>query len=243
MKRVNRAMNQLRECKWTLDYVPWAAGSVLISWGNTVVLCNVSEADRVPAHCLESGHGWITAEYAMLPHSGQSRSPRDGRPKIKGRTYEIQRLIGRSLRAGVNLEKLGARSLTLDCDVIMSDGGTRTASVTGGWLALRMALHRIFHGDLPDGLLMHDWVAAVSAGHIEGKNYLDLDYVEDSNAEIDLNLVAAEKDAWIEVQGTREGGNRGRVVFMDLMDMAQSGIATLIHQQQSVYQDWISGIK
>ncbi len=232
MRTDGRAWNELRPCKINLDFVPWALGSVLLSFGNTTVLCNVSMKDGVPTHCRSENQGWITAEYAMLPHAGTTRSSRDGRPSVDGRTFEIQRLISRSIRAGIDLNKLGPRTIQIDCDVLKADGGTRTSAITGAWIALRIALQKLYPEGYPPGLLRFPWIAAVSAGIVNGTAFLDLCYQEDSMAEIDLNLVGAPGQHWIEIQGTAESGPRDRDRFLSLVALAENGLEALFSIQE-----------
>jgi ribonuclease PH len=222
-----RFAEELRPYSIKLHYNPWALGSVLISCGNTSVLCNVSSSEFIPDHCKGSSKGWISAEYSMLPHAGITRSPRENRTNIKGRTYEIQRMIGRCLRAGVNLALLGARTLQVDCDVIQADGGTRTASITGSWIALRIALNKLFPDGLPTGLLKQQWVAGISVGLYEGTLLMDLNYEEDSKAEIDMNVVGTENGLWIEIQGVSESNPQELELFNTLLKLAQSGVKQL----------------
>lgn len=212
----------------TVDYLKHAEGSVLIEFGDTRVLCVATIEDRVP-HFLEGrGQGWVTAEYAMLPRSGATRSQRESvAGKIGGRTHEIQRLIGRSLRAAVDLRALGERTIALDCDVIQADGGTRTASITGAWIALRRATN----GLLAQGTLKKDpmrrVVAAISVGVVKGEALLDLDYSEDSHADVDANVVMTDAGEFIEVQGTAEGKPFTRDRLNQLLDLASKGIYEL----------------
>lgn len=223
-----RASDQLRPVSMTVDYLKHAEGSVLIEFGDTRVLCVATIEDRVP-HFLEGrGQGWVTAEYAMLPRSGATRSQRESvAGKIGGRTHEIQRLIGRSLRAAVDLRALGERTIALDCDVIQADGGTRTASITGAWIALRRATN----GLLAQGTLKKDpmrrVVAAISVGVVKGEALLDLDYSEDSHADVDANVVMTDAGEFIEVQGTAEGKPFTRDRLNQLLDLASKGIYEL----------------
>lgn len=234
-----RASNQLRSLKFTRGYASAAAGSVLVEWGNTTVLCTASLSEDTPPWLAGKGRGWVTAEYNMLPGS---TSPRKAR-KPDGRSTEIQRLIGRSLRAGVNLTALGERTITVDCDVLRADGGTRTASITGGWVALRDAIASItneegaplFAADAvvgPDGPLTSS-VAAVSVGLVNGEPALDLDYPEDSTAAVDMNVVAAGNGELIEVQGGGEGATFSRSQFDALLDSAIEGLAQITKLQLS----------
>ncbi|MBC8446842.1 MAG: ribonuclease PH, partial [Chloroflexi bacterium] len=207
MRKDERAADELRPVQLTLDYVQYAEGSVLIAMGGTRVLCNVSVEDRLPRWLLnQSGgkQGWLTAEYALLPRSTHTRTPRETQG-LRGRTQEIRRFIGRSLRAAVNLELLGERQLMVDCDVLQADGGTRTAAVTGGYVAVALALRRlIVQGAVPAGVLRTP-VAAVSVGVVDGLPLLDLDYGEDSRAAVDGNVVMTAAGELVEAQFTAEG--------------------------------------
>ena len=234
MRIDNRKSNELRPYSFQLGFSPLPLGSVLVKSGNTTVLCNVGIDDFVPSHCVSKNIGWITAEYAMVPHAGHHRSVRDGRPKIKGRVIEIQRMIGRSLRAGVNLSKLGNRTLTFDCDVLIADGGTRTASITGCWVALRLALAKIFDNAIPEGLLVKPLIAAVSAGVVQGQPLLDLNYEEDSSADLDMNLVAANDGTWIEIQAASESQPQSWEVFNEVASLSSKGIGEIIALQRKV---------
>jgi ribonuclease PH len=208
-------------------------GSVLVSMGNTKVLCNATVEEKLPRwlRYSKNRHGWVTAEYAMLPRSTKTRSFRET-INPKGRTQEIKRLVGRSLRAAVNLEKLGERQVIVDCDVIQADGGTRTASVTGGYVALALALRRLEQrGRIPSGTLMHA-VAAVSVGLINGKAALDLNYEMDMAADVDLNVVMTEDGRFVEVQGTAEGEPFSRAALNAMLLLAEMGIKQLLKRQQ-----------
>src|SRR5574344_879540 len=200
-----RAFDQLRPVELTKDYVKFAEGSVLIRCGDTVVLCNASVEDKVPPHVAE-GHGWVTAEYSMLPRANRQRSCRDvDKLKLSGRSAEIQRLIGRSLRAAVDMSALGERTITIDCDVLQGDGGTRTASVTGGFVALTLACRKLAEGGVLGSSPIRHYVTGVSAGIVGEQAMLDLQYSEDSHAQVDLNCVMNELGEIIELQGTGEG--------------------------------------
>ncbi len=231
-----RENNQLRDVKITRNYTIHAEGSVLIECGNTKVLCNASVEDRVPAWLRGKGKGWVTAEYGMLPRSTGSRMRREASSgKQGGRTLEIQRLIARSLRAVVNLEALGERIITVDCDVIQADGGTRTASITGAYVALVDAVNKL----LADGTLKKNpifgEIAAISVGIYEGEAVLDLDYPEDSNAETDMNVVMNGAGHFIEVQGTAEGHAFRRDEMNEMLDLAEKGINELLQAQQKAF--------
>jgi len=227
-----RAVDDLREVKFTPDYVEYPEGSVLIEMGKTRVLCNVSIEEGVPKWMAGRGTGWLTAEYAMLPRATHTRSPRETKG-LKGRTQEIRRLIGRSLRAAVDLDKLGERTILIDCDVLQADGGTRTASVNGAYVALGLALQRLSaKGQVPaDALLMP--VAAISVGNIGGMPCLDLCYEEDSRAEVDLNVVMTGEGRFIEVQGTAEGEPFDRQMLNVMLALAEKGIGEIVEMQKA----------
>jgi ribonuclease PH len=228
-----RANDQLRPVRMTVDYLKHAEGSVLVEFGDTRVLCVASVEERVPGFLVGRGQGWVTAEYAMLPRAGNTRSARESvTGKIGGRTHEIQRLIGRSLRACTDLKALGERTILLDCDVLQADGGTRTASITGAWLALKRACVRL----RAQGLLRKDPVtlglAAVSVGVVDGQPVLDLDYAEDSHAEVDANVVMTDRHEFVEVQGTAEGKPFSRARLDELLALADKGITELLALQR-----------
>jgi ribonuclease PH len=233
MRPSGRAPNQLREIRFTRHYTRHAEGSVLVEFGDTRVLCTATIENGVPHFLRNSGTGWITAEYGMLPRSTHTRSAREAaRGKQSGRTQEIQRLIGRSLRAIVDMKALGERTVTLDCDVLQADGGTRTASITGGYVALADACAKLVRrGDLARNPL-HGEVAAVSVGIVNGIPVLDLDYTEDSGAETDMNVVMNGGGAFVEVQGTAEGHAFRRNELDALLDLAAGGIGELIERQR-----------
>jgi ribonuclease PH len=210
-----------------------AEGSCLARFGDTHVLCTASVEDRVPPHVLGTGAGWVTAEYGMLPRSTHERMAREAaRGKQGGRTLEIQRLVGRALRAAVDLRGLGVRTITLDCDVIQADGGTRTAAVTGGYVALALAVERLRRAGKLGGAPVKRSVAAVSVGILDGRVHLDLDYAEDSTAEVDMNVVATGEGQLVEVQGTAEGKAFGRGDLDRMLDAALAGIARLREAQE-----------
>ncbi len=222
-----RAPTQLRPVSLTLGVQKWAEGSCLIRVGGTEVLCAATIQDRVPPHLRGKGTGWVTAEYAMLPRATAERTERESaRGRIGGRTHEIQRLIGRSLRGVVDLAKLGERTITVDCDVLQADGGTRTASITGGYVALGAAL--ITYG--MERLLVSK-VSAVSVGIVDGATLLDLDYAEDSRAEVDLNVVGTDAGTYVELQGTAEGRPFDRAAIDRLLDLANQGLEHLFTVQ------------
>jgi ribonuclease PH len=229
----NRTHNQLRPITITRQFTKHAEGSVLIEMGDTKVLCTASVEERVPPHKKGSGEGWVTAEYGMLPRATNTRSDREAaRGKQTGRTQEIQRLIGRSLRAVVDLKKLGERQITLDCDVLQADGGTRCASVTGAFVAL----HDAVNGLLKKGLIaespINDFVAAISVGIGSEGAILDLDYIEDSSCETDMNVVMTGAGAFIEIQGTAEGTPFSRADMDALVALADAGIRELVIAQK-----------
>lgn len=226
-----------RPTKITTGYTDWAEGSVLIETGKTRVLCTATVEDTVPPHLRGKGKGWVTAEYAMLPRSTHQRTPREAtKGKQKGRTLEIQRLIGRSLRAITDTVKLGERTVTVDCDVLQADGGTRTASITGGFVALAIAIAKLEkEGTIPAGVL-HDTVAAISVGIIEGTPMLDLDYSEDSTAEVDMNIVMTGNGRFIELQGTAEGEPFDDAQLASMISLGRTGIAQLIQEQKSAIE-------
>jgi ribonuclease PH len=232
MRPSGRDPNQLREIRFTRHFTRHAEGSVLVEFGDTKVLCTATIENGVPHFLRNSGTGWITAEYGMLPRSTHTRSAREAaRGKQSGRTQEIQRLIGRSLRAIVNMKALGERTVTLDCDVLQADGGTRTAAITGSYVALADAAAMLVkRGDLAKNPL-HGQVAAVSVGIVGGVPVLDLDYAEDSQAETDMNVVMNGGGAFVEVQGTAEGHAFRRNELDALLNLAAGGISDLIARQ------------
>jgi ribonuclease PH len=230
-----RAADALREWKLTPDYVAVAEGSALIEAGYTRVLCNATIEQGVPAWLRNSGRGWVTAEYGMLPRATLTRTPRESeRGKVAGRTHEIQRLIGRSLRSAVDMQALGERTVVLDCDVLQADGGTRTAAITGACVALALALNRLVSaGALKQSPLKH-LVAATSVGIVDGQVLLDLAYEEDSQAEVDMNVVMTEGGELVEVQATAEQGSFPRARLVEMMDYAELGIRQLFEAQRSL---------
>ncbi|MDJ0709392.1 MAG: ribonuclease PH [Woeseiaceae bacterium] len=232
MRPSGRDPSQMRELRFISDYTMHAEGSVLAEFGHTRVLCTASVEDRVPAWMRNSGRGWVTGEYGMLPRSTHTRSGREAaRGKQGGRTQEIQRLIGRSLRAVTDLEALGERCITLDCDVIQADGGTRTASISGAFVALAIAVRRLQAlGKLRKNPL-HGQVAAISVGIYRGEPVLDLDYDEDSEAETDMNIVMNDAGRFIEVQGTAEGHAFTDDEFKAMIELARAGIADIVVAQ------------
>ena len=228
-----RIPNELRPVSFECHFTKWAEGSVLTKFGNTHVLCNVTLEENLPPWLKNQSkpHGWVTAEYAMLPRSTQQRTRREQRWP-KGRTQEISRLIGRSLRMSLDLVQLGERTLTIDCDVLQADGGTRTAAITGSWVAVQLALQSLIEaGILTDAVFKHQ-IAAISVGVVDGNALLDLPYVEDVAAEVDLNVVMTGDNRLVEVQGTAEKAPIGRDQLNHLLDLAAGGIETLIKLQK-----------
>jgi len=230
MARIDaRADNELRPVRVTLGYQSFAEGSALIELGKTRVLCSVSMEERVPNFLKGSGQGWVTAEYAMLPRSTLTRTSRG---QTGGRNQEIQRLVGRSLRAATNLAALGERTLIVDCDVLQADGGTRTAAITGGYVALYQAFHNLRkQGSLPF-MPLHRMVAATSVGIVDGDMLLDLCYEEDYRAEVDFNVVMTDKNEFVEIQATAEGKPFSKEVADSLLSLAQQGIEKLFKVQK-----------
>jgi ribonuclease PH len=234
MRPSQRQPDQLRTIRITRNYTKHAEGSVLIECGDTKVICTASVDEKVPMHKKGSGEGWVTAEYGMLPRSTGSRMQREAaKGKQSGRTQEIQRLIGRSLRAVVDLGKLGERTIQLDCDVIQADGGTRTASITGAFVALHDAVNGLMRKGLVKESPLKDFVAAISVGIYEGTPVLDLDYDEDSACDTDMNVVMLGNGHFVEVQGTAEGHAFSREEMDTLLELAKSGIAQLVEMQRS----------
>ena len=231
----SRPFDALRPVRITRGYTVHAEGSVLIEFGATRVLCTASVEEKVPPLKRGSCEGWVTAEYGMLPRATHTRSDREAaKGKQSGRTQEIQRLIGRSLRAVADLKALGERTITLDCDVIQADGGTRCASITGAWVAASDAVNALLaRGELTRNPI-RDAVAAVSVGLVDGRPVLDLDYVEDSGCDADVNVVMTGSGHFVEVQGTAEGHSFSRAELDALLDLAQSGIADLVQMQYQV---------
>jgi ribonuclease PH len=228
-----RPAQALRPVSFTRQYTRHAEGSVLVSFGHTRVLCTASVEERVPPHKRSSGEGWVTAEYGMLPRATHTRSDREAaRGKQTGRTQEIQRLIGRSLRAVFDLEALGERTITLDCDVLQADGGTRTAAITGAFVAAQDAVAGLIARGVLSTSPIRDHVAAVSVGIVRGVPLLDLEYTEDSSCDTDMNVVMTGSGHFVEVQGTAEGAAFGRDEMNALLDLASAGIAELVQAQR-----------
>jgi ribonuclease PH len=233
MRPSKRAAHELRPVSFERAVARYAEGSCLVKFGSTHVLCTASLEDKPPQWLRGQGRGWVTAEYAMLPRATHTRTRREsaaGRPS--GRTQEIQRLVGRSLRAVVNLQALGERQITIDCDVIQADGGTRTAAITGGWVALHDCLKWMHGRSMIKEFPLRDHVAAVSCGIAQGEPVLDLDYVEDSAAETDANFVMTGAGALVEIQATAEGAVFSEADFATLLALAKAGIAELVHLQK-----------
>jgi ribonuclease PH len=228
-----RKWNQLRAVKITRGVMKNAEGSALIEMGDTKVLCSATVEERVPPFLRDTGKGWVTTEYAMLPRATQERVRRDSvRGRIGGRSHEIQRIIGRALRAVIDLEKLGERSVTIDCDVIHADGGTRTASITGAFVALYDAARFLKKEGFVDELPVTDFIAAVSVGIVEGKLMMDLDYELDSQAEVDMNVAMTGSGLLVEVQGTAEGKPFSKSKLAEMVKLAEKGITELIAAQK-----------
>jgi len=231
-----RVFDKLRKVEIKRNFLKYAEGSCLIELGNTKVICSASVEESVPPFLKNSGNGWVTAEYGMLPRSCQSRIKRG---KDSGRTYEIQRLVGRSLRTVTKMEDLGERTIWIDCDVLQGDGGTRTASITGSFIALVDALQKIKKQGLIEEIPIKDFVAATSVGIIDGHAALDLNYEEDSRAEVDMNVVMTGKGEFIEIQGTAERKPFNKAQMDKLLDLAKQGISDLIDIQRSLLKDLI----
>jgi ribonuclease PH len=239
-RRDGRQPDELRALTLTRGYTKFAEGSVLVQLGDTRVLCTASLEERVPPFLRGSGQGWVTAEYGMLPRSTHERSPRSDRPG--GRVHEIQRLIGRSLRAVVELERLGERTVTLDCDVLQADGGTRTAAITGAFVALVDALTLLRRTGAIQRVPVREFLAATSVGIVDGTAVLDLSYEEDSRARVDMNVVMTESGKFVELQGTGEGGPFTKAEAASLMQLGERGIVTLIARQRDALADVLSAL-
>ncbi len=242
MRPSGRRPDQLRPIKLTCHYTKHAEGSVLVEFGDTRVLCTASVDERVPPFLRGKNRGWITAEYGMLPRATHERTNREAaRGKQGGRTLEIQRLIGRSLRAAVDLQALGERSIVIDCDVIQADGGTRTASITGGFVALVLAVDKLLKKNRLRKNPVHGQIASVSVGIYRGVPVLDLDYQEDCEAETDMNVVMNDGDAYVEIQGTAEGHPFRKDELQAMLNLADIGISQLLeHQRQTLIE---AGVK
>lgn len=237
MRPSKRAANEMRQISITRNYTKHAEGSVLIEFGDTKVICTASVENRVPGFLRGQGKGWVTAEYGMLPRSTGSRMRREAsNGKQGGRTMEIQRLIGRSLRAAIDLDALGENTISLDCDVIQADGGTRTASITGAWVALHDAVQHLMEKGLVEKDPLHHQIGSISVGIYKGIPILDLDYAEDSNAETDMNVVMNNTNGFIEVQGTAEGHAYTRDELNAMLDLAEHGINNLFKAQTAALE-------
>ena len=235
MRSDHRPAHELRDTKLTPNYLEHAEGSVFIEAGRTKVICTASVEDRVPQFLRNSGKGWVTAEYGMLPRATNTRMQREASAgKVGGRTQEIQGLIGRSLRSVTNMAALGERTIWIDCDVIQADGGTRTASITGAFVALALALETLRERDVLKTIPLSDYVAATSVGIVDGEALLDLAYDDDSRAEVDMNIVKTGNGRFIEVQGTAEAMPFGRDSLNELLDLADLGIKQLVEKQRAI---------
>jgi len=235
MRPSHRAADELRPIQLTRQFTQHAEGSVLVEFGATQVICTASVEERVPPFLKGKGRGWVTAEYGMLPRATHTRMQREAsRGRQDGRTLEIQRLIGRSLRAVMDLEALGERTITLDCDVIQADGGTRTAAITGGFVALADAVRHMITRRMVKKNPLHGQVASVSVGIYQGLPVLDLDYAEDSEAETDMNVVMNDAGAFIEIQGTAEGHAFHMEELQAMLELARGGISQLLQKQREV---------
>ena len=235
MRSDRRPANELRQTTLTPNYLPHAEGSVFIEAGRTKVICTASIEDRVPPFLRNTGKGWVTAEYGMLPRATNTRTQREASTgKVGGRTQEIQRLIGRSLRSVTNLPALGERTVWIDCDVIQADGGTRTASITGAFVALALALETLRQRDVVRTIPLSDYVAAISVGIVDGEPLLDLAYEDDSRADVDTNIVKTGDGRFIEVQGTAESTPFGHDSLLALLTLSDRGIKQLIEKQRAI---------
>lgn len=235
-----RRPHELRPLSITPGFLDFAEGSALVTWGRTRVLCAASVLEEAPPFQRYTGAGWITAEYAMLPRATGSRQPREGiSARVRGRSQEIQRLIGRSLRAVADLAALGPRTVILDCDVLQADGGTRTAAITGAFVALCLALEQLRRQEILAELPLSDQVAAVSVGLVNGELLLDLDYQEDAKARVDANFVATGRGELVEVQATGEGGTFPRQLLADMLDLAFRGLREIFRVQEEALRAWL----
>jgi ribonuclease PH len=238
----HRRPDELRTTTLTPNFLPHAEGSVLIESGRTKVICTASVEDRVPPFLRNSGKGWVTAEYGMLPRATSTRTQREASAgKVGGRTQEIQRLIGRSLRSVTNLPALGERTIWIDCDVIQADGGTRTASITGAFVALALALDTLRQRDVLRAIPLFDYVAAISVGIVDGEPLLDLAYEDDSRADVDMNVVKTGDGRFIEIQGTAEATPFGDDKLLTLLSLAEQGIRQLIEKQKAIVGHIVPG--
>jgi ribonuclease PH len=231
----SRAPDQMRPVNIVPDYISTAEGSALIEIGNTRVICTASVEESVPPFLRNSGRGWVSAEYGMLPRATLTRSPREAaRGKVGGRTHEIQRLIGRSLRAVTNMEQMGERTILVDCDVIQADGGTRTAAITGGFVALGIAMRKLMQAGTLKSTPLRDFVSAISVGVVEGEPLLDLCYEEDSRADVDMNLVMTGSKRFVEVQASAERQVFDDTQLQSMMRLAQKGLDSLLAMQKAI---------
>ena len=238
MRGGGREWDEIREIRMTREFLKHPEGSVLIEMGSTKVICTATLEDKAPPFLKNTGRGWLTSEYAMLPGSTKGRTGRESsRGRVGGRTHEIQRLIGRSLRAVTELNSFGERTIYIDCDVIQADGGTRTASITGGFVALVDLFRKLRERGLVDRIPIQDYVSAVSVGMVDGRTILDLDYEEDSRAEVDMNFVMTGHGLFIEVQGTAERAPFGKRTLDAMTSLAEKGIAEIIKKQISVLEN------
>ena len=238
MRKDNRKPNELRDIKITKNYIAHPEGSVLVEFGDTKVICNATIENNVPRFLKGKNMGWVTAEYGMLPRSTNERMRREAKNKQSGRTMEIQRLIGRSLRSSVHLDKLGERSITIDCDVIQADGGTRTASITGGFVALCLALRTQENDSFSSADAIKSYTGSVSLGKVDGEILLDLDYQEDSNAETDMNFIMNDEGNFIEIQGTAEKGAFSQNELNKMIVLATEGVKSIIEIQKEVLNSY-----
>jgi ribonuclease PH len=235
MRAHGRRWNEIRKIIITRDFLKYPGGAVLIEMGNTKVICTATIEDTVPAFLRNTGKGWLTAEYSMIPMSTQSRTPREStRGRVGGRTHEIQRLIGRSLRAVTTLNSFGEKTIYIDCDVIQADGGTRTASITGAFVALVDLFRSLKQRGVVKEIPVDDYVSAVSVGIVDSQIYLDLEYEEDARAEVDMNFIMTGKGLFIEVQGTAEEAPFSREILDKMTDVAVKGIADITKKQMEV---------
>jgi ribonuclease PH len=235
MRAHGRRWNEIRKIAITRDYLKYPGGAVLIEMGNTKVICTATIEDTVPAFLRNTGKGWLTAEYSMIPMSTQSRTPREStRGRVGGRTHEIQRLIGRSLRAVTSLDSFGEKTIYIDCDVIQADGGTRTASITGAFVALVDLFRSLKQRGVVKEIPVDDYVSAVSVGIVNSQIYLDLEYEEDARAEVDMNFIMTGRGLFIEVQGTAEEAPFSREILDKMTDVAVQGIADITKKQMEV---------
>ena len=235
MRVDGREPNQLREVKVTTNFIDYAEGSVLIELGKTRVICTASVENKVPMFLKDAGQGWVTAEYSMLPRATQVRTIRDiSAGKVSGRSNEIQRLIGRSLRTVVDLNVLSNRTIWIDCDVVQADGGTRTAGVTGGYIALVLACKNLLETNKINKMPITNFLAATSVGIVEGREVLDLSYLEDSTAEVDMNVVMVDDGKIVEIQGTAEGNPFSREQMDRLLNLAEEGVNKLIQIEKEI---------